>query len=326
MSNFQITTSKHRTTIMGIAMIAIMLFHQYFTSVFPFNAFHNFGYWGVDVFLFLSGMGLVKSLNNNPLKIFYAHRFYRIIPCCILCGSVKYLIFHLLGSSVAILKAGLNIGLLSILSFDLWFIPAIIILYSITPLLFQALSKWTYTTILLVLLLFVLNGIFIRPNIGFDLTLTGILSRTAERLPVFMAGMYVVMKEEWIDSKIRYSYSFLITAILLKLLCKAGLPIPCNQVCIYFALTMGMPALISFISIVITKTPHAVTKAINLFGHYSLELYLVHEFIFWSLIVIYNNANPFLMLILGFIISGISAILSKWIIEKFKPDSYEKSR
>jgi len=64
---------------MGIAMIAIMLFHQYFTSVFPFNAFHNFGYWGVDVFLFLSGMGLVKSLNNNPLKIFYAHRFYRII-------------------------------------------------------------------------------------------------------------------------------------------------------------------------------------------------------------------------------------------------------
>ena len=299
-------------------MVSIMLFHQYFTSVFPLNVFHNFGYWGVDIFLFLSGMGLVKSLNKNSIKIYYSHRFYRIMPSCLLCGSIKYLLFLLLGSSVAILKEGLNIGLLSILSFDLWFIPAIIILYSITPLLFQVLSRWPYTTIMLVLLLFLINGIFIRPIIGYDLSIIGVLSRTTERLPVFMAGMYIAMKKEWIDSKIQLSYSFLITAIILKLICKTGGSFPGSQVCIYFALTMGMPALISFISIVITKTPHTVTKTINLFGCYSLELYLVHEFIFWSLIVIYDKANPFLMLIVGFTISFISAILCKRITEKIK--------
>ena len=50
---------------MGLSMLSIMLFHQYLSSVFPFNFFHNFGYWGVDVFLFLSGAGLVYSLNKN---------------------------------------------------------------------------------------------------------------------------------------------------------------------------------------------------------------------------------------------------------------------
>ena len=123
--------SKFRSLIMGLAMLSIMLFHQCFTNSFPFNLFHNFGYWGVDIFLFLSGMGLTKSLDNNSLKTFYLRRFNRIIPSCLLCGSIKYCIFLLLGSSVAILKDGLNIGIWSIMSLDLWFIPTIIILYTI---------------------------------------------------------------------------------------------------------------------------------------------------------------------------------------------------
>ena len=89
-------TSEYRTTIMGLSMLSIILFHQYFTSVIPFNVFHNFGYWGVDVFLFLSGMGLVRSLENNTLPVYYMRRFKRIIPSCILCGTTKYFIFLLL--------------------------------------------------------------------------------------------------------------------------------------------------------------------------------------------------------------------------------------
>lgn len=91
--DFNRDISKYRTAIMGIAMISVMLFHQYFTSVIPFNLFHNFGSWGVDVFLFLSGMGIVRSLNNNSLKVYYLRRLKRILPSCILCGSIKYSIF-----------------------------------------------------------------------------------------------------------------------------------------------------------------------------------------------------------------------------------------
>lgn len=41
---------------MGFAMISIMLFHQPFFYRNPFvDFFHLFGYWGVEVFLFVSG-------------------------------------------------------------------------------------------------------------------------------------------------------------------------------------------------------------------------------------------------------------------------------
>ena len=79
-------------------------------------------------------MGLVRSIETNPLPLYYKRRFIRIIPCCILCGVTKCIVFLSLGSSVAILKNGLKIGWWSLFSFDLWFIPTILILYIISPL------------------------------------------------------------------------------------------------------------------------------------------------------------------------------------------------
>lgn len=131
--DFNKVTSEYRTAIMGIAMLSVMLFHQYFTSISPFNALHNFGCWGVDLFLFLSSMGLARSLEQNPIPIFYKRRFKRIIPRCILCGTTKYIVILLLGSSVAVLKDGLKLGWWSLASYDSRFVPAILILYVISP-------------------------------------------------------------------------------------------------------------------------------------------------------------------------------------------------
>lgn len=43
--------SHNRTILMGIAMLSIMLFHQEWVSIFPLNAFHIWGHYGVDIFL-----------------------------------------------------------------------------------------------------------------------------------------------------------------------------------------------------------------------------------------------------------------------------------
>lgn len=146
--------SENRTAIMGLAMLSVMLFHQYFTSTIPFNAFHNFGNWGVDIFLFLSGMGLVQAINKYPILHFYKRRFQRIIPSCILCGTIKYFAFMALGSSVIILKEPLHIGWWSVASLDLWFIPTIIILYIISPLLYHFLSNNTKITLVCISMAF----------------------------------------------------------------------------------------------------------------------------------------------------------------------------
>ena len=46
-------------------------------------------------------------------------------------------------------------------------------------------------------------------------------------------------------------------------------------------------------------------------GRHSLEIYLVHEFIFWVLQVVYINGNPCFLLPLSFLLSCFSAYLCK---------------
>lgn len=310
-------TSHHRTEMMGISMLSIILFHQYFTSTIPFNFFHYFGYWGVDVFLFLSGIGLVRSLENNTLPKYYIRRFKRIIPSCILCGTTKYTIFILLGSSVAILKDGLKMGWWSLASLDLWFIPTIIILYIISPVLYRLLCKWPIIVLVFIFISMLINGLTLRPIVGYDWNSpSGVFSYTIERMPVFAMGMFVSLKKDWINDKILYSFLFFLTAIGILLLDKSGLSIRGHQAFIYIALTLGMPSLI-MINICFLKTiPNKLKTCIHLLGLYSLELYLVHEFIFWSIKINFADVSPWLLLPTSILLSCLAAYLCKLTIKK----------
>lgn len=318
--DFNEATSEHRTAIMGLAMLSVMLFHQYFTSVIPFNAFHNFGNWGVDVFLFLSGMGLVRSIERNPLPVYYKRRFKRIIPSCILCGTTKYIVFLLLGSSVATLKESLKMGWWSLASLDLWFIPTILILYVISPFLYDLLRKWPVITIIVISIAMLVNGLTLRPIIGFNWTSPeGVLSHTIERLPVFAIGMFVAIRQKWIDNKIHYSMLFLLIAVVIILLAKFGVRLHGNTAYSFLSLAFGIPALIIVNIYVLKIMPNSMKRCISFLGEYSLELYLVHEFIFWSLKVIFINACPWLLLPAGILLSCLAAYLCKFAINKCWP-------
>ncbi|MBO7047192.1 MAG: acyltransferase [Prevotella sp.] len=316
-NDFYEVTSEYRTAIMGLAMLSIMLFHQYFTTDIPFNAFHYFGYWGVDVFLFLSGMGLERSLENNPLPVYYKRRFKRIIPSCILCGTTKYLTFILLGSSVAVLKDGLNLGWWSLASLDLWFIPTILILYTISPLLYHLLCKWPYTTIATIIIVLFINGLTLSPIIGSNwFSPQGVLSRTIERLPVFTAGMLISTRKDWVNEAIPYSMIFLLIALGIKILVKAGIQLYGDSAYSFLALAFGMPALIVINIYVLKIMPCNLKRCVIFLGKYSLELYLVHEFIFWSLKIIFINVSPWILLPTGILLSCLAACLCKLIINK----------
>lgn len=307
-----IQVSECRDSIMGVAMLSIMLFHQYFISIIPFNFFHNFGYWGVDIFLFLSGMGLVNSLKKNTTKEYYKRRFIRIIPSCLLCGTTKYLFFTLFYSSLFILKDGLKIGIWSIASLDLWYIHTIIILYLISPFLLISLNKNKYLTIAIIVCFFLLNGLFLRPIVGYDwLSPKGIISWTVERLPVFTLGMLISIVHRKTNLFFLFSSLSFILAITLTLLGKTHYSFYGIQVCIIFMLTLGMPFLIMACIFILNNIPYPMQKFFSVLGKYSLELYLVHEFIFWTLIIYYKNWNPYLLLILGFLLSFLSAYLCK---------------
>lgn len=317
LNSFFLVTSQYRSAIMGLSMLSIMLLHQCFTSVVPFNFFHVFGNWGVDVFLFLSGMGLVNSLEKNPLKEYYKRRFIRIVPSCFVCGSLKYTIFLLFGSSLLILKEGLNLGMWSVMSLDLWFIHTILLLYIITPLLFYLFKKYLFETLVFILLLFTVNGMIIRDTVGYDwFSPIGIFSWTVERLPVFSTGMLIAINKGRINVNYTFSAFFLLIAVLFKLIEKYGVAFNGIRACQFLTLALGMPALIRICILLLEKFHLTSLNFFSYLGKYSLELYLVHEFIFWSIKISVGNTKTLLGLSCGFMLSFLVAFLCKQFVTR----------
>lgn len=125
--------SKHRTYIMGLAMISIMLCHQVWIKWLPFWGFRLCGNMGVDIFYFVSGFGVVYSLRKHSVVNFYERLCKRIMPLCLFCGVIKYLLSQYGG---AILHSE-NISWMTIWGWDLWFLVDLWFFYLLTPLIFQ---------------------------------------------------------------------------------------------------------------------------------------------------------------------------------------------
>ncbi len=81
----KLITRDHSLYWMGIATLAILLFHigQNESSHIVhkgINFIFSKGSIGVNIFFFLSGYGLANSFNKNSLKVFYFNRFKRLYP------------------------------------------------------------------------------------------------------------------------------------------------------------------------------------------------------------------------------------------------------
>lgn len=69
-------------------------FYQYWLqNVFPvLGNLCACGLWGVEVFLFLSGVGISNSLDKNTTKTYFRNRFLRIIPVVFVVELLSFII------------------------------------------------------------------------------------------------------------------------------------------------------------------------------------------------------------------------------------------
>lgn len=302
---FNTLISNHRTRIMGSAMIAIMLFHQpFFYSNLFVDFFHLYGAWGVEIFLFVSGFGIVYSLRKNRLKQYYINRFKRLFPPCIIIGICKYTL-SLLGFQEFITS---NIFLL-ITNIYLWYIYAIIIYYILAPWLYKFLTiygKWGFFLICIFSLLcsyipFKNSTYYLINHIGW----------LTARLPVFTLGIYSAIYPTKIKTEKIFIVGFFILIIymLLKLastMVRFQWKIPHLNLLILFATPM-----LCILSYHINNLADKIkcTTILEFFGTHSLELYLWHEFIWWNISrnELSVNLNPWLQCILAL---GLSIVLA----------------
>ena len=273
--------SINRNFIMGCAMLSIMLFHQHFVNIHPFIEFQIFGLMGVDIFLFVSGFGIAYSIKKHDLLDFYKRRFIRILPTCLFRGIILSLLFIIFNFG--------SFHPLKIISFDQWYIQTILLFYIISPFLYKIILR-NQTNLILGIIIICLLLSFIPNQRGFSpYDLIRFLTWSASRLPVYILGMIISMKEITIKKQFLLIGLFPLCAMFIyrylfvvKHLCSINYYLWSYII----LLATGMPTLIYLIIKIGHYLNLKLYSFIELFGKYSLEIYLWHgiiySFINWS--------------------------------------------
>lgn len=279
--------SRYRGELMGFAMIAILLFHvgglRHDTLAYCLSRCGNVG---VDIFLFLSGIGLWFAWTKNPgLKQFYWRRYVRVYPAWFLIACLYFVPFFIEG------KEPLSDTILNILFYHdfwtvynelhFWYIPAIMTLYTIAPAYMALVSRsrsWCWLPVVAMLFC-----VLMRYDHSLYLSLRHI-EIFISRIPVFLIGINVGAwvkecrtsdAESWIPVVLALALSAWVCVNF-----ESGLR---NRFPLFLERMAYIPLCVS-LSLVVCRlfsvAPSLVCRAFSFVGSVSLEFYLIHvEFV-----------------------------------------------
>ncbi len=223
--------SKHRGAIMGVAIIMILLCHSTLTfdgvSGIVYDSARRFLQIGVDIFLFVSGLGCCFSLNkNSKLFGFYFKRGVKIlVPYCLVL-AIWALVQPLIHIETGIVGFVYKYSLVTFFlrgELSSWYVAAILVLYMAAPFNYMVLkrSKKLFCVMTGASLLVAVGLTLILGNLG-----DGEIVRIAKvivdvfvvRVPVFCVGM--LLGDEIYNGKeisVSYKAAALIFALFIAL-------------------------------------------------------------------------------------------------------------
>jgi peptidoglycan/LPS O-acetylase OafA/YrhL len=243
------------------------------------------GYSGVDVFLLLSGMGLVFALDkNSSIKRFYYRRARRLF--------LPYLVVSILialaneWSLIYYLKA---VSGYSFLFEDvhalLWYVHTILIFYLFFPLYYYVVKSSKHKDVV-VAIAFLLSVIFPTVLTFFDLKIVG-LSYLSNRIPIFITGTAIAFARNRPEQRIKKGHIIVCSIIFCfwLLLMYSTLPninpiVPLNYIPDYvllaYLVAVSLTILVSYLFGRISKDSF-LRKVLRKIGVISFELYCVQE-------------------------------------------------
>ncbi len=287
---------KYRTQLMGIAALLIYVNHIWnpvLTKVPVIGQVElfikNAGYGGVDLFFFLSGTGLIFSIEKGTVFCFYGRRIKHIVIPFWATGIVYAMVKPWTLRQLIANITGYSFVTESMYSF-LWFVPAIAILYLLFPLyhwiFMKARNKLFFTLLVLEIWWVVtmrLGGILRADLYGFT-----------NRIPVFLLGVlfgYYCKEKSFeltLDHILCMAGTLVLGIILLYMCIYSGfyILVPISGCCLPTLLVAisGLPLLAMLFEQVskingIRMIGKGVKKVLTFYGSISLELYCVQELI-----------------------------------------------
>ena len=183
--------SRYRGELMGIAMIFIFLFHVALPRYNMFFGLRRIGNIGVDMFLFLSGVGLWFSWMKHPsVKRFFKRRYLRVYPAWLIISCLYY-IPHFHGHSFSawinlIGEVTINWGFWLHGELTFWYIPAMMMLYLFAPSYIQLIRRHpVYRWLPVVMILWCILVQYVSPIHN----AVGHIEIFWSRVPIFFIGI-----------------------------------------------------------------------------------------------------------------------------------------
>lgn len=184
--------SRYRTELMGFAALWILLYHEWwpvFEGSLPGKVEHfltEMGFYGVDIFFFLSGMGLVFAIGKHSVKTFYQRRLKKLLVPYVVTLLISMVVHRWDGIYFLQILTGWNFWMVDMYT-EPWYICAILTLYLLFPLYYKffrsASRKELFLGLTLVLWLILSN--LLRGVQRYD------LYGFTNRIPVFLTGVLV---------------------------------------------------------------------------------------------------------------------------------------
>ncbi len=275
--------SRFRAEQMGIAMLIIILFHVQLPRLDPFFGLRRMGNIGVDMFLFLSGIGLWFSWMKKPsLRHFFSRRYLRIYPAWLLIACLYYIPrFH--GGGLwewidLVLDITINWDFWLHDELTFWYIPATMMLYLFAPAYMTLIQRHPiYRWLPVAMIVWCILVQWVTPIHQ----AVGHLEIFWSRVPIFFIGINMgemVRRKQTIDGTgiwmiLLLFVMTLAACIFLEQVRHGQFPLFIERM-LYIPLTITTVLLLNRI---LRRTPTWCNRMLAFVGGLSLEAYLIHS-------------------------------------------------
>lgn len=284
------TVMKQRTNIYALATIWIIFFHIYQVLWTPecFGVSHilNSGSSAVDVFLFLSAIGLSRSMEKNNVKDFYKNRLRRILIPWFLVAVPYFILFEIIdGWKLSdFFNCIFDVSTLSFwfakdfANIATWYVSFLVVMYIMYPLLFKLYKRNKFYIVGLMSLFIIFQIIFMRTGVDFFVN----YEISFSRIPIFLLG---ILFSDYIKTAPSIKKWQLLASVGIYAVCFCLLHIdavPKTGVLPFKRYLFGIMA-VQFVVIgafVLNKiTSKKILHLLNITGVNSFEIYLIHSVI-----------------------------------------------
>lgn len=276
--------SRFRAEQMGAAMLFVILFHVALDRGDPFYGLRRCGNVGVDIFLFLSGVGLWFSWVKTPDVLrFYRRRLLRIVPTWIVVATAFYLPDYLgarrFSHSIVDLIGDITINWDFWLHDELtfWYVPAIMALYLVAPWYMRLVqSRPVYRWLPLLMVIWCVMVQWVLPIHD----AVGHIEIFWSRVPIFFIGINF---GEMVRTRRQLSsdavWLLLVTFLMTFGTCLYLEQVRHGQFPLFVERMLYIPFTVCTVLVmnrIFRRTPQWVNRLFRFVGALSLEAYLIH--------------------------------------------------